>query len=92
MLLDYPVATTGLVTAPSGIGTMLAMLIAGRIIGKVDLRLTLLVGFLITAFALWQMTGYSLDLSEGDIVWPGVIQGFGTGMVFVPLAAQPSPP
>jgi DHA2 family multidrug resistance protein len=86
-LLGYPVATTGLVTAPAGIGTMLAMLIAGRIIGKVDLRLTLLVGFLFTAFALWQMTGYSLDLSASDIVWPGVIQGFGTGLVFVPLSA-----
>jgi DHA2 family multidrug resistance protein len=86
-LLGYPVATTGLVTAPAGIGTMLAMLIAGRIIGKVDLRLTLLAGFLFTAFALWQMTGYSLDLSQSDIVWPGVIQGFGTGLVFVPLSA-----
>jgi MFS transporter, DHA2 family, multidrug resistance protein len=86
-LLGYPVATTGLVTAPAGIGTMLAMLIAGRIIGRVDLRLTLLVGFSVTAFALWQMTGYSLDLSESDIVWPGVIQGFGTGLVFVPLSA-----
>jgi DHA2 family multidrug resistance protein len=86
-LLGYPVATTGLVTAPAGIGTMLAMLIAGRIIGKVDLRLTLLVGFLVTAFALWQMAGYSLDLSESDIIWPGVIQGFGTGLVFVPLSA-----
>ena len=87
LLFDYPVATAGLVTAPSGIGTMFAMLIAGRIIGKVDLRLTLLVGFLVTALALWQMTGYSLDLSEADIVWPGVIQGFGVGLVFVPLAA-----
>jgi DHA2 family multidrug resistance protein len=63
------------------------MLIAGRVIGKVDLRLTLLVGFLISAFALWQMTGYSLDLSQGDIIWPGVIQGIGTGLVFVPLSA-----
>jgi DHA2 family multidrug resistance protein len=86
-LLGYPVATTGLVTAPTGIGTMLAMLIAGRIIGKVDLRLTLLVGFLISAFALWQMTGYSLDLSESDIIVPGMIQGIGTGLVFVPLSA-----
>ncbi|HEV7357395.1 MAG TPA: DHA2 family efflux MFS transporter permease subunit [Steroidobacteraceae bacterium] len=86
-LLGYPVATTGLVTAPTGIGTMLAMLIAGRVIGKIDLRLTLLVGFLISAFALWQMTRYSLDLSQSDIIWPGVIQGFGTGLVFVPLSA-----
>jgi DHA2 family multidrug resistance protein len=86
-LLDYPVATTGLVTAPAGIGTMLAMMIAGRIIGKVDLRLTLFIGFLVTAFALWEMAHYSLDLSEGDIIWPGLIQGIGTGLVFVPLSA-----
>jgi MFS transporter, DHA2 family, multidrug resistance protein len=86
-LLDYPVATTGLVTAPSGAGTMLAMLIVGRLVGKVDLRLMLFVGFLISAISLWQMTHYSLDLSSGDIVWPGVIQGIGTGLVFVPLSA-----
>ncbi len=86
-LLGYPVATTGLVTAPAGFGTMFAMLIAGRIIGKVDLRLTLFVGFAVTALALWWMCDYSLDLSVGDIVWPGVIQGIGTGLVFVPLSA-----
>jgi DHA2 family multidrug resistance protein len=86
-LMGYPVATAGLVTAPSGIGTMFAMLIAGRVIGKVDLRITLLVGLLVSALALWQMTGYTLVLSESDIVWPGVIQGIGTGLVFVPLSA-----
>jgi MFS transporter, DHA2 family, multidrug resistance protein len=86
-LLDYSSATAGFVTAPAGFGTMLATLIAGRIIGKVDLRFTLFVGFSLTAYALWQMTGYSLDLSESDILWPGIIQGFGTGLVFVPLSA-----
>jgi DHA2 family multidrug resistance protein len=86
-LMGYPVATTGLVTAPSGIGTMFAMLIAGRVIGRVDLRITLLVGFLVSAVSLWLMTGYTLVLSESDIVWPGVIQGIGTGLVFVPLSA-----
>jgi DHA2 family multidrug resistance protein len=86
-LLDYPVATTGLVTAPSGFGTMLAMLVAGRLLGKVDLRAILFAGFAITVVALWQMTHYSLDLSQGDIVWPGVVQGIGLGLVFVPLSA-----
>jgi MFS transporter, DHA2 family, multidrug resistance protein len=86
-LFDYPVATAGLVTAPSGIGTMFAMLIMGRLIGKVNLRLMLFVGFVISAVAVWQMAHYSLDLSEGDIVWPGVIQGIGMGVVFVPLSA-----
>jgi DHA2 family multidrug resistance protein len=86
-LMNYPVATAGLVTAPSGLGTMLSMLIAGRLIGKVDLRLALLAGFGISALALWQMTQYTLVLSQSDIVWPGVLQGIGVGFVFVPLSA-----
>ena len=86
-LMGYPVATAGLVTAPSGAGTMLSMFIVGKLVGKVDLRLLLLGGFGVTAFSLWQMTGYTLVLSEGDIVWPGLIQGMGLGLVFVPLSA-----
>jgi hypothetical protein len=75
------------VTAPSGLGTMAAMLVVGRLTGKVDFRLLLGVGFAITAFSLWQMTHYTLVLSQSDIVWPGVIQGVGLGLVFVPLSA-----
>jgi MFS transporter, DHA2 family, multidrug resistance protein len=86
-LMNYPVATTGLVTAPSGAGTMLAMLIAGRMLKYVDARLMLLSGFIVSAFALWQMMQYTIVLSASDIVWPGVIQGFGLGLVFVPLSA-----
>jgi len=86
-LMSYPVATTGLVTAPSGAGTMLAMLIAGRILKYVDARLMLLAGFIVSAFALWQMMQYTIVLSASDIVWPGVVQGFGLGLVFVPLSA-----
>src|ERR1700761_8500500 len=86
-LMNYPVATTGLVTAPSGAGTMLAMLIAGRILKYVDARLMLLAGFIVSAFALWQMMHYTIVLSASNIVWPGVIQGFGLGLVFVPLSA-----
>jgi MFS transporter, DHA2 family, multidrug resistance protein len=86
-LMNYPVATTGLVTAPSGAGTMITMLIVGRLIGKVDLRLMLFAGFTITAVSLWQMAHYTIELSTGDIIWPGVIQGVGMGLVFVPLSA-----
>ena len=33
------------------------------------------------------MMQYTVVLSEADIVWPGVVQGFGLGLVFVPLSA-----
>ena len=81
-LMGYPAKIAGLVTAPSGIGTMVAMMVVGRLVGKIDLRV-----LLITAFSLWQMTQYTLVLSQSDIVWPGVIQGLGLGLVFVPLSA-----
>ncbi|EEG09587.1 DHA2 family efflux MFS transporter permease subunit [Pseudogulbenkiania ferrooxidans] len=84
-LMGYPVVTTGLVTGPSGIGTMLAMLLAGRLTSKVDPRALIALGFSLTALSLWQMSGYTLDMSEGGIVWPGFIQGMGVGFVSVPL-------
>lgn len=86
-LMNYPAALAGLVTAPSGLGTMLAMLVVGRIVGRVDLRLLVGLGLLITAFSLWQMAGYNLSVQQSQIVWPGLIQGIGLGLVFVPLSA-----
>ena len=38
-LMGYPVVTTGLVTAPRGIGTLVAMFLVGRLVGRVDTRL-----------------------------------------------------
>jgi MFS transporter, DHA2 family, multidrug resistance protein len=85
-LLDYPVSTAGLVMAPSGLGTMLAMFWAGRLVGKVDVRWLLASGFGITAISIWQMTRYNLQITESDVIWPGIVQGIGMGMVWVPLA------
>ena len=86
-LMHYPPTVAGMVTAPSGIGTMLSMLLVGRLTGRIDTRLLLAFGFGLTSFSLWQMSRYTLVLSQSDIVWPGVIQGFGLGFVFVPLSA-----
>jgi DHA2 family multidrug resistance protein len=86
-LLGYPVATTGLVTAPTGLGTMIAMLLAGRLVSRLDVRVLLLTGLLISGYSLYQMMGYSLEISESDVIWPGVVQGVGLGLVFTPLAA-----
>src|ERR1700746_858184 len=53
-LLNYPVLTTGLVTAPRGIGTMAAMFLVSRLVGRVDTRLIILTGLAVTAIAVWQ--------------------------------------
>jgi DHA2 family multidrug resistance protein len=86
-LMNYPVVTAGLVLGPRGIGTMAAMLIVGRLIGRVDTRLLLGTGLGLTAWAFHAMTGRTPDVSQSAIVWVGVIQGIGLGFLFVPLSA-----
>jgi MFS transporter, DHA2 family, multidrug resistance protein len=85
--MGYPVLLTGLVTAPRGIGTLLSMVIVGRLIGRIATRYLILFGLVLTGFSLWQMTEFSLLMDSGPIIWSGFIQGFGTGFVYVPLAA-----
>jgi DHA2 family multidrug resistance protein len=85
-LLNYPVVTAGLVTAPRGVGTFVAMFVVGRVMGKVDTRLIIGAGFALTAFSSWQMTGFDLQMDTSRVVWSGFSQGLGTGFVYVPLA------
>jgi DHA2 family multidrug resistance protein len=86
-LLNYPVVLTGLVTAPRGIGTLVAMLIVSRLMGKMDTRIIIAAGFALTALSCWQMTGFYLQMDTSSIIWSGLAQGLGTGFVYVPLAA-----
>jgi len=84
-LMDYPVFTTGLVTAPRAFGTMVAMFAVARVINRIDNRLIIMFGFLLTSYAMWQMTGFSLSMDPRPIIISGLVQGFGLGCTFVPL-------
>jgi DHA2 family multidrug resistance protein len=86
-LMGYPVVYTGEVTAPRGIGTMIAMIVVGRIVQKVDVRAIMATGFTLTAFSLWQMTHITLQMDSSLIILSGFIQGLGIGLTFVPLSA-----
>jgi DHA2 family multidrug resistance protein len=85
-LLGFPVITAGLVIAPRGIGTMFAMMLVGRLIGRVDTRLLLLIGFVLMAISLWEMAGFSLDVGIREVVYTGIVQGVALGFLFVPLS------
>ena len=84
-LMEYPVMLTGFITSPRGFGTMAAMFIVGRLIGKVNSRLLILFGLALTAISLWQMTGFSLQMGTSPVLLSGLLQGFGLGCTFVPL-------
>jgi DHA2 family multidrug resistance protein len=85
-LLNYPVVFTGEIMAPRGIGTMLAMMVVGRLAQRIDPRAIMAVGFALTALSLYQMSGITLDMDSTTIVVSGFVQGLGMGFTFVPLS------
>src|SRR3546814_12792426 len=71
--------------AARGLGVMVAMAASGRMMEKIDPRLMVFAGFVMMALSLWYMTGWSLEMDWHPVVWTGLLQGVGLGLVFVPL-------
>ncbi|MDI6026341.1 DHA2 family efflux MFS transporter permease subunit [Corticibacterium sp. UT-5YL-CI-8] len=85
-IFGYPTTTTGLVMAPRGVGTMVSMILVGRLVRMVDSRYLVVAGLSLTAVSLYMMTGFTPQMDDYLIIVSGVIQGLGLGLVFVPLS------
>ena len=85
-IFGYPTTTTGLVMAPRGVGTMVSMILVGRLVRMVDPRYLVVMGLSLTAISLYMMTGFTPQMDDHLIIVSGVIQGLGLGLVFVPLS------
>ena len=84
-LMNYPTMTTGFVTMPRGLGAMASMFLIAPLVTRVDNRLIIGFGFLLTALAMWQMSCFSLQMGMWPVIWSGFLQGFGLGCTQVPL-------
>jgi DHA2 family multidrug resistance protein len=85
-LMSFPILTAGLVLAPRGLGTMASMMLAGRLIGRVSVRLLVTIGFAINVSSLYATIFWTPDVSTTTIVAVGMLQGFSIGLVFTPLS------
>jgi DHA2 family multidrug resistance protein len=85
-LMNYPVITAGFVMGPRGIGTMGAMMIVGKLMGRTDTRLLLGFGLGLSAWSFYLMTGWTPAVSSWTVIWVGVVQGVGLGFLFTPLS------
>jgi len=84
-LMGFSVLQSGWLTAPRGVGTLVSMMIAGRLAGRVDARLMIAMGIALMAVSLWQMAGFSLDMGSTPVAVSGFVQGLGMGLIFIPL-------
>lgn len=85
-LFGHSTIRTGLVMAPRGVGTMISMILVGRLVRMVDARMLVVAGLALTAWSLYDMTGFSPQMDDRLIIVSGIIQGLGLGLVFVPLS------
>ena len=85
-VVGYPIITAGLLLASRGFGTFVAMMLVGRLMRYIEARTLIISGLGLTAASLFQMTGWTDMTQANEIIIVSVVQGFGFGLVFVPLS------
>ena len=85
VILGYTATHAGITNLPRGLASFLIMPIVGRLIGKFDSRKLLGIGLVASAYAMWELSKFSLTVASANFWWPLMIQGAALGFVFVPL-------
>ena len=85
-VIGYPIITAGLLLATRGCGTFVAMMLVGRMMKYIEARTLIISGLSLTCISLFYMTGWTDQTGVGEIVVLSIVQGFGFGLVFVPLS------
>ena len=81
----YSIDAIGLLQAPRGAGLCCAMIIGGRITGRIDPRAAIAFGLLCLAFSSWEMSNWTADVGVWPLVWTNFMQGIGGGIILVPI-------
>jgi MFS transporter, DHA2 family, multidrug resistance protein len=85
-VIGYPIITAGLLLATRGCGTFVAMMLVGRMMRYIEARTLIISGLSLTCLSLFYMTGWTDQTDVPTIVIVSIVQGFGFGLVFVPLS------
>jgi DHA2 family multidrug resistance protein len=85
-VIGYPIISAGLLLATRGFGTFVAMMMVGRLMRHIEARTLIITGLGLTAFTLYYMSGWTDQTGTNEIVVLSIVQGFGFGLVFVPLS------
>jgi DHA2 family multidrug resistance protein len=81
----YPILTAGFLLATRGIGTFVAMMMVSRLMTTFEARTLIAVGLSLITITLYDMTGWTADISVRAIAINSIVQGYGIGLVFVPM-------
>ena len=86
-LLGYPAYNAGLALSPRGIGSLATMPLTGYLTSKIDPRKIIVVGLILGAITMFDLSHLNLNAGYWDIFWPQVLQGVALAFLFIPLMA-----
>ena len=84
--LHFTAMQSGLLQIPSAVASAFAMLLMGKIAGRVDARLLIAIGALITVSAALSLAQINPDTTAGSLFWPLFLRGLGSVCMFLPLS------
>src|SRR5437764_9362390 len=83
--LGYTAELAGLALSPGGAVIMCMMPVVGFLVSRVDTRLLITFGCMVSASALFVMAGWDLGLDYGHAVRARMLQSFGLAFLFIPI-------
>jgi DHA2 family multidrug resistance protein len=82
----YDAYVSGLVQSPSGLFSILMMLVVGFVLGRgVDARWLIAGGLLVMAAGCYWFALMNIEISPEIVIWPRVVTICGLSMIFAPL-------
>ena len=84
-LLGYTAMQSGMALSPGGLAIMVMMPVVGFLMSKFEPRWLVIFGLLISAYGLFQMTNFDLNIDFQHAVWARVVQSLGLAFLFVPI-------
>jgi DHA2 family multidrug resistance protein len=84
-LMGYTAQLAGLALSPGGAVIMCMMPVVGVLVSKVDTRILITFGCIVSSVALLVMAGWDLGLDYGHAVRARMLQSFGLAFLFIPI-------
>jgi len=84
-LYGYSVTLTGLIMAPRGLGSVIALRLLGPLMKRFDARYVVSIGFALNAISTWGMTRWSLETGTVTFAFSNLLQGASAVLVFIPI-------
>jgi DHA2 family multidrug resistance protein len=84
-LMGYTATLAGIVLAPGGIAALVAMVIIGIVVSRMNPKFIVAFGVIVTAYANYQMSIFTRSADFYSILMPRVFMGVGIGCMIIPI-------